>query len=111
MATNGIKLSYGTCQGPFLFAAEEEVKTWLDVIDEVGIKLIDAARVYGEAEVILAKTGAPSRFIIDTKVPGGAGEQPSTKDVVIAQGKESLRRLNVDSVSGAGGLGSVPGCG
>lgn len=71
----------------------------LDIIEEQGIKNIDSSAVYGKCEQYLGELNASDRFTIDTKLPGVAGPEPSTKDVVIATGEKSLGKLNTTQVS------------
>jgi diketogulonate reductase-like aldo/keto reductase len=97
MSANGIKIAFGG--GLWLNVSVEEVTGWLDVINEVDIKIIDTAQVYGASEELIGKTGAPSNFTIDTKLPGAWSDKPSTKDGVIELGKACLKRLNTESVS------------
>ncbi|GAB1314582.1 Aldo/keto reductase subgroup [Madurella fahalii] len=96
MATNGVKIVFGSAT--FLSISVEETAEWLKTFEEVGIDTIDTARLYGDSEEVLGKAGAPSRFTIDTKLPGGAGDRASTKEVVIEQGKKSLATLQTDAV-------------
>ncbi|KAK2606868.1 hypothetical protein N8I77_005591 [Diaporthe amygdali] len=76
----------------------DEVREYLDLLEEVGIKVIDTAAVYGDSEKFLGETKAASRFTIDTKNPGAMNPEPSTKDVVVAAGKESLKKLATSQV-------------
>lgn len=81
------------------FQSAEDIKPFLDTIEEVGIKTIDTAQIYNESEPWLGENNASSRFIIDTKHPGGAiPTTPATKDVIIADGKESLKKLATNQV-------------
>jgi len=65
--------------GAFMTGTLEEGKAWLDLLQKLGIKQIDTARVYGDSEAVLGKLDAPKKFIIDTKVPGGFGGQKGTQ--------------------------------
>lgn len=76
----------------------DEVREYLDLLEEFGIKVIDTAAVYGDSEKFLGETKAASRFTIDTKNPGAMNPEPSTKDVVVAAGKESLKKLATSQV-------------
>lgn len=80
------------------YRSAEDVSSLLDVIDECGIKEIDTSALYGESEKYLGDSKAPSRFLIDTKLAGGGSPVPSTKDIVVAQGKESLGKLGTSQV-------------
>ncbi|KAF4995352.1 hypothetical protein FDECE_12844 [Fusarium decemcellulare] len=90
MSTGGIKLLFGS--------SVDDVVEWLKTLDEVGIKAVDTAQAYGASEEMLGKAGAASRFNIDTKLPSGFGPQLTTKDLVISSCKESLQKLQVNSV-------------
>ena len=81
------------------FPTPEEVEKVLKVLEEEGVKVIDTAQAYGTSEELLGQTGAASRFIIDTKYPGGLFPTEATKEIVIASGEESLKKLKTDSVS------------
>lgn len=89
----------------------EDVSRLLDVIEEYGIKEIDTAAMYGESEKLMGEAKAPSRFLIGTKLAGGGSPVPSTKDAVIAQGKESLRKLGTDQVCKAASQRLACNCG
>ncbi|KAK9780243.1 putative Aldehyde reductase [Seiridium cardinale] len=85
---------------PFFAGDRDSHEKWLDVLQEVGIDTIDAAQSYGETEANLGKLNASSRFTIDTKVSTSLGDgPPTTKDVVIKSGHESLEKLNTQSVN------------
>ena len=64
-----------------------------------GVMAIDTAQAYGASEEVLGKAGAASQFKIDTKYPGGLIPNDATTEVVLAGGKESLKKLNTDSVT------------
>ncbi|KAF2790850.1 Aldo/keto reductase [Melanomma pulvis-pyrius CBS 109.77] len=96
MSANGIKIAFGGAA--WLSSSVDEVTEWLKILEEIGIKIIDTAEIYGGSEATLGKAGAASRFTIDTKMPGGFSSQLCTKDVMINSGKESLKKLNADSV-------------
>ncbi|KAI6456290.1 hypothetical protein MCOR15_007299 [Pyricularia oryzae] len=95
MTTNGISIIFGgAC---FVESTVEEVDSWLNVLERASIKNIDTAELYGQSQFLLGKTGAPSRFTIDTKVPGGLGGDLSTAEAVFQSGKRSLE-LGADKV-------------
>lgn len=96
MASNGVKIVFGGAK--FIDGNVEDIKEWLDVLEETGVKTIDTARLYGKSEEGLGKAGAASRFIIDTKFPGGFREEAATKDTVISAGQDSLQTLKTDQV-------------
>lgn len=70
----------------------------LDILEKEGVKKIDTARMYGKSEEILGDLGAPSRFVIDTKSPGGWTPGSLKPEVLISNAKESLQRLKTDQV-------------
>lgn len=83
---------------PPKFRSGKDVQEYLDVLEEFGIKIVDTAAMYGESEKLLGEANAPSQFTIDTKHPGAMHPEPSTKDVVVASGKESLKKLGTSQV-------------
>ena len=96
--TNGVKLVFGS--SPFLGnATVDDVTRWLKALDDLKIDTIDTAQGYGQAEALLGKAGAASRFIIDTKQSSGFSGPPSTKEFIVESGKASLQKLQTDSVS------------
>ncbi|KAE9363955.1 aldehyde reductase [Stipitochalara longipes BDJ] len=76
----------------------EKVLSFLDAVANLGIGVIDTSPVYGDSEELLGKANAASRFVINTKFPGGFGEDSSTKDKVIQAGKESLNKLKTNTI-------------
>ncbi|KAK4233197.1 Aldo/keto reductase [Achaetomium macrosporum] len=96
MALNGLKIVFGG--GSFFALSVEEVSQWLGILEELDIKTIDTAEIYGASEELLGKTGAAKRFTIDTKQPGGFGPLPATRDQVIKSGQASLQKLQTDAV-------------
>jgi aflatoxin B1 aldehyde reductase len=95
MATNGVKIVFGGAV--FMARSVDEVTEWLKTLDELDIRVIDTAQLYGPSEEVIGKAGAASRFTIDTKTPGAWGPV-STKDVIIELGQGSLRKLKADAV-------------
>jgi aryl-alcohol dehydrogenase-like predicted oxidoreductase len=85
--------------GGAFWVREKYDPTFLDVVEELGIKNIDTAAIYGDSEDVLGEANAPSRFVIDTKFPGGFGSEPSTKENIIKFGETSLKRLKTKTVS------------
>jgi len=94
--TNGVKISFGAAS--WMTSSVDEVRDWLKLLQENKINLIDTAAIYGGAEETMGKAGAASNFTIDTKMAGGFGGEPSTKDATIAAGKACLKNLNTTSV-------------
>ncbi|KAI8624764.1 NADP-dependent oxidoreductase domain-containing protein [Xylariaceae sp. FL1651] len=74
------------------------VADWLDTVERMGIRNIDTAPMYGSAEVNLGKANAATRFTISTKCSTHSSNTPSTKDVVVESGHESMRKLRTQSV-------------
>jgi len=97
-ATNGVKLVFGS--SPFLGpnVTVDDVTSWLKILEDLKIDTIDTAQGYGQAEELLGKAGAASRFTIDTKQSSGFGGPPSTKEFIVESGKASLQKLQTDSV-------------
>lgn len=100
-----VKLIFGA--GLFVkdhgFNSAEDVKPWLETLQESKAKglvnEIDTAAAYQQSEIYLGELGFGSQFAIGTKLFGGANpHQPSTKDDVIAQAKESLAKLKISQV-------------
>lgn len=97
MATPTIVFGGGIFTAPYVDSAEE-VQGYLDVLQELDIKIIDTGAVYGDSEKFLGERGAASKFTIDTKHAGMMHPEPSAKDVVVASGKESLKKLGTSQV-------------
>ncbi|KAH7383967.1 putative aldehyde reductase [Pyrenochaeta sp. MPI-SDFR-AT-0127] len=76
----------------------KETETHLTLLEELGIKDIDCAEQYGNAEENLGKTNASLRFNVDTKCSVAMGPDLMTKDMVLDHAKESLRKLGVKSI-------------
>jgi aryl-alcohol dehydrogenase-like predicted oxidoreductase len=81
------------------FSTPEKVEGVLKVLDEEGVKVIDTGKVYGTSEELIGKTNAPSRFIVDTKYPGGLVPSDGSKEGVVKAGEESLKLLKTNCVS------------
>ncbi|KAJ3175585.1 hypothetical protein HDU87_006082 [Geranomyces variabilis] len=84
--------------GPDSISTAAQVDEVLHALEDLGVKHIDTAQIYGRSEELLGETGAAKRFVLDTKVGAGFGQAPSTKDVVIQAAKESLEKLKTDQV-------------
>lgn len=95
-ATNGVKIVFGG--GAFMRGGVEQAAEWLKVLEELGIQTIDTARAYGDSEKNLGATGAPAKFVIDTKLPGGFDAEPLTAATALQQGQESLDKLQTSQV-------------
>ncbi|KAG8163954.1 hypothetical protein KVR01_005872 [Diaporthe batatas] len=97
MATPNFAFGGGIFMAPE-FKSSEDVQEYLSVLEEHGIKIIDTSAIYGKSEQFLGEAKAASRFTIDTKAPGAMSPEPSTKDVVVAAGKNSLEKLRTSQV-------------
>ena len=82
-----MKLALGTVQFGAAYGAfdgdkkvpEDEVATILDCASENGIKMLDTASAYGEAEKVLGRLGASNMFDIVSKIPKlGDSDQASS---------------------------------
>ncbi|KAK6949395.1 hypothetical protein Daesc_009470 [Daldinia eschscholtzii] len=81
------------------FDSPEEVRALLDAFYNRGYREIDTARNYPGSEERLGLAGAPSRFILHTKVRDGAGTTHPHEPAQIEQSiKKSLEDLRTDSV-------------
>lgn len=83
------------------FHSIEDVKPWLDALRESKhlVNEIDTSALYMQSEEYLGWLKFGSEFAIGTKLPGlFKPDQLSTKEAVIAQTKESLRKLGVEQV-------------
>lgn len=80
------------------FTTVDSVKELLDVLESQGIDTIDTARLYGASEGLLGQAGAPSRFIIDTKIPGGFVEEALQPANLKKNVETSLQELGVKKV-------------
>lgn len=66
----GLEIIFGTAS--FGMNPVEKNEDFLDQLENAKIKHLDTARLYSGSEAMLSMLGAPSRFIIDTKVLGFA---------------------------------------
>jgi len=98
MIINGLKVVAGSTA--WWDGSVEEVASWLDTLESIGLKHVDTAPSYAQAETLLGQAGVASRgFTIDTKLAGAFSPEPATADQVLKSGKESLEKLKTDSVS------------
>lgn len=82
-----MKISVGTVQfgcayGSFNPRGQvplNEVNELLSMAEDAGVEMLDTARAYGEAEKVLGKLDAPSRFKIVTKCPPLSKESEPAK--------------------------------
>ncbi|KAK4964222.1 hypothetical protein LTR66_012411 [Elasticomyces elasticus] len=100
MSSSGIKAAFG---GAMIssgrpFDSVEKLKEVFGVLEKYGVKIIDTAQLYGDSEELLGQAKAGSRFTIDTKAKGGFAAGSGTKENIISEAKESIRKLGVDKV-------------
>lgn len=95
-AASAPKLVFGST--PFFGGEVDVIKQYLEILRELGIKTIDTAQLYGESEAGLGQAQAASDFIIDTKMSCTFMNLPATKANVVKYGRESLEKLQTDSV-------------
>jgi aryl-alcohol dehydrogenase-like predicted oxidoreductase len=103
MVSSSVKVIFGGAPiGPGVagsFVDEESIEHAYKLLEEGGCDTIDTARIYGDSEVWMGKTGAGKRFTIDSKTPGGFGPGTSTGEGILQHAKEAVERLQVKSVS------------
>ncbi|KAJ6551467.1 aldehyde reductase [Mycena capillaripes] len=80
------------------FPNEESIERVYKLLDEGGCNTIDTARLYGNSEEWMGKTGAGKRFIIDSKTPGGFIPGGSTGEAIPQHARETVERLGVEKV-------------
>ncbi|KAK7048698.1 aldehyde reductase [Favolaschia claudopus] len=88
---------FGLSDGKTFRDVESTEKVY-KLLEEAGCDTIDTARVYGDSEEWLGKTGAGERFTLDTKTPGGFYPGSSTGDGILQHAKESIGLLGVKRV-------------
>ncbi|RAH48198.1 aldo/keto reductase family protein [Aspergillus brunneoviolaceus CBS 621.78] len=78
----------------------EKTTEILQVLKRHNITQIDTAQIYGRSEELLGQANAAAQdFDIDTKHGGGFRPGRASREAVIADAEESLRKLNTDSVN------------
>lgn len=83
------------------FESADGVVKLFETFKKHGVTAIDTARAYGASETVIGESKAASQgFTIDTKwAPGVFPGQPSlTKDLIIANAKDSIQKLGVKQV-------------
>ncbi|KAJ7300759.1 aldehyde reductase [Mycena albidolilacea] len=103
MTSSHVKVVFGGAPigpGPLggSFNDEASIEQAYKLLEEGGCDTIDTARIYGDSEVWMGKTGAGKRFTIDSKTPGGFGPGTSTGEGILQHAKETVERLQVKSV-------------
>jgi aflatoxin B1 aldehyde reductase len=83
----------------FGFKDDISLKALFNLLRAEGVENIDTAQFYRYSEELLGKLGAPSQFTIDMKAFGGLAPGGwSTREYIMDDAKESMRRLGVDKV-------------
>ena len=93
--SQGIKVIFGTAS--FGSYPVEKNEDFLDQLEKAKVNHLDTARGYVGSEKMLNILGAPSRFVIDTKVKGFA-PKTLTRDAMIASARQSFQDLGVGHV-------------
>ncbi|KAJ6499159.1 NADP-dependent oxidoreductase domain-containing protein [Mycena sanguinolenta] len=75
------------------FPDEETIEKAYQLLEEGGCTTIDTARIYGNSEEWIGKTGAGKRFAIDSKAPGGFIPGSSTGATIPQFAKETAELL------------------
>ncbi|KAI1676414.1 Aflatoxin B1 aldehyde reductase member [Pyrenophora tritici-repentis] len=76
-----------------------EVRSWVvDMLLNNGVKNIDTARRYSSSEEAIGRLEKRKEFVIDTKLPGGFAPGTVTKDGIINDSQDSLKRLQIDQI-------------
>jgi len=99
--SQGIDIVFGCAGiGSEPFADETSINQVLEVLAKAGRKIkLDTAQLYGDSEEWLGKVKAGDRFEIDTKAIGGFGPpEASTREGIVKNAKESIRKLGVKQV-------------
>lgn len=102
-----MKLALGTVQFGMAYGAFntqgalglDDVAACLDLAHSKGIKVLDTARLYGEAEQRLGQLNAPSRFRIVSKCPG-LPEDESAGSQLLQAFDASLAALQTETIHG-----------
>jgi len=90
---SGIKIALG---GALL--KPDNIEEQFNVLEAHGVKILDTAQIYGDSERVLGDASACSRFIVDTKLPGGIQIESLSPERITAGIDESLARLKTDKV-------------
>jgi aflatoxin B1 aldehyde reductase len=80
---------------PPKYPTDNDVKALFDAIKKVGVTTIDTARLYGPSEEIIGRIPGHEDFVIDTKLKGGFGPGSVTKENVIADSEDSLKKVGI----------------
>ena len=100
MANKGIKPIFGGepigVAKPF--TTVPEIEELYNLLKEAGCDTIDTARLYGDSEEWIGKTGGGDHFTIDSKTPGGFVPGSSTSAGILRHATETVERLRVKSV-------------
>lgn len=82
-------------------ATDQETSATLDLLEELGIGKVDSAEIYGSSEELLGRAHAAVRFDVSTKMSTAmaGGAEQATPDVIVRHAQESLRKLQIKTVS------------
>ncbi|KGO77324.1 Aldo/keto reductase [Penicillium italicum] len=96
----GIKIIWGagSIMDEVSYPTLESINEVLNILQAKGIKTLDTAKIYNNSEELLGKLHADSRFILDSKYPGGFSPEPSTPESFATALNESLARLQTDQL-------------
>ncbi|KAI8802049.1 NADP-dependent oxidoreductase domain-containing protein [Cladochytrium replicatum] len=93
-----VKLVFGAAGDLWCNADVAQAQEVMNVLELLGIRAMDTARLYGSSEEQVGKYHAGARFAISTKHPGGVIPQGSTSESIREVGKQSFDLLQVDQV-------------
>ncbi len=100
MSGQGIKVVFGGAMvnKDRAFKDEHALRELFAVLKKEGVNTIDTAQLYGDSEEMLGNAGAPKEFIIDTKAKGGFAPGSPTKENIIKDANESMKKLGTEQV-------------
>jgi aflatoxin B1 aldehyde reductase len=86
---------FGTANIGSTITNTQQINTIYEILLANGCHTIDTARLYGESEAVLGKTGAADKFTIDSKTTGGFTKGEDTGENILKHARESVQRLKV----------------
>lgn len=97
---SGIKNVFGSAsvQKDRGFSSPEALEAVYKALEQGNCDTIDTATIYGASQEYLGNTGAPKRFIIDTKAGCGLKPEGGKKANILQDYEDSKRLLGVDQV-------------
>lgn len=97
---SGIKNVFGSAsvQKDRGFGTPEGLEAVYKTLEQGDCKTIDTATIYGASQEFLGNTGAPKRFIIDTKAACGLKPNGGSKATILQDYEDSKKLLGVDQV-------------